>query len=288
MRIAPAHAPISRMARLALRAAGAGLLLACAIIPARADNVVLKNGQTLNVTGYQLVGDKYRLQITGGMVEVPFDEVDRIEPEDTFAVRVPPTVQKIDKSHYRDLVETAASRWNVDADLISSVIATESNFNARAVSRKNARGLMQLMPSTAAHLGVRDVFDPQQNIDAGTRYLGDLLQRFRNDMGLALAAYNAGPERVQQYGGIPPYAETTSYVRRVQRNYLAAKTPGKSKTDKGEAEKPENEELLNLQELFPGLGITPTANHTPPANSSVAASPETSLATPVANPPSHP
>jgi hypothetical protein len=263
------------------------LILGCAAIGARADNVVLKNGQRLNVTGYQLVGDKYRLQMTGGVVEVSFDDVERIEPEDTFAVRVQPVAQKIDKSHYRELVETAASRWNVDADLISSVIATESNFNARAISRKNARGLMQLMPSTAARLGVHDVFDPKQNIDAGTRYLGDLLQRFRNDMGLALAAYNAGPERVQAYGRIPPYAETASYVRRVKKNYLTAKKPGKSTTDKSEANELEDEKPLNLEELFPGLGITPAGNHTPPVSSSTA-NPAASSATPAASPQAHP
>jgi hypothetical protein len=263
-----AHAGLLRTSRLALRVAGGLLVLGCGAIRAQADNVVLKNGQTLNVTGYQLVGDKYRLQMTGGVVEVAFDEVERIEPEDTFAVRVPPSVPKVDKSHYRDLVETAASRWNVDADLISSVIATESNFNARAISRKNARGLMQLMPSTAARLGVHDVFDPKQNIDAGTRYLGDLLQRFRNDMGLALAAYNAGPERVQQYGQIPPYIETTSYVRRVQKNYLIAKKPAKSQTEKSETDRSGREKSLNVEELFPGLKAAQAANPAPDVNPS--------------------
>jgi hypothetical protein len=262
------YARLWRTFRFASRLAGALLVLGGAATAARADNVVLKNGQTLNVTGYQLVGDKYRLQMTGGVVEVLFDDVERIEPEDRFEVRVPPAAPKIDKSHYRDLVETAASRWNVDADLISSVIATESNFNARAVSRKNARGLMQLMPTTAARLGVHDVFDPKQNIDAGTRYLGDLLQRFRNDMGLALAAYNAGPERVQQYGRIPPYAETTSYVRRVQKNYLTAKAPAKSRAEKSETDKSGEEKNLNLEELFPGLKAAPAANPAPDVNPS--------------------
>lgn len=263
-----ADARLLRTSRLALRVAGGLFVLGCAAIVARADNVVLKNGQTLNVTGYQLVGDKYRLQMTGGVVEVAFDDVERIEPEDTFAVHVPPSVPKIDKSHYRDLVETAASRWNVDADLISSVIATESNFNARAVSRKNARGLMQLMPSTAARLGVHDVFDPKQNIDAGTRYLGDLLQRFRNDMGLALAAYNAGPERVQQYGRIPPYAETASYVRRVQKNYFSAKTPAKPRAEKSERDNADDEKNLDVEQLFPGLKAAPATNVAPDVNPS--------------------
>jgi len=197
---------------------------------ARADNIVLKNGQRLNVTGYQLIDGTYHLQMNGGFVDVPFDEVAAIEPEDQFAAPPPPPPLLSMKNHYRDLVETSAARYQVDADLISSVIATESNFNARAVSRKNARGLMQLMPETAAKLGVRNVFDPQENIDAGTRYLGNLLQRYRNDLALALAAYNAGPERVQQYGRVPPFAETVSYVRKVQRTYQNSKAaqPGRS------------------------------------------------------------
>lgn len=200
---------------LALTASCGALLLAPWV--ARADNIVLKNGQRLNVTGYQLIGDTYHLQMTGGFVDVPQDQVASIEPEDSFAP--PPPPPPAPKANFRDLVEHSAARYQVDADLISSVIATESNFNPRAVSRKNARGLMQLMPETAAKLGVRNVFDPQENIDAGTRYLGNLLQRYRNDLALALAAYNAGPERVEQYGRVPPFAETVSYVRKVQRTY---------------------------------------------------------------------
>jgi soluble lytic murein transglycosylase-like protein len=210
-------------------AASCGALLATPY-GARADNIVLKNGQRLNVTGYQLINGIYHLQMNGGFVDVPFDEVAAIEPEDQFAAPPPPAPLLSMKNHYRDLVETSAARYQVDADLISSVIATESNFNARAVSHKNARGLMQLMPETAAKLGVRNVFDPQENIDAGTRYLGNLLQRYRNDLSLALAAYNAGPERVEQYGRVPPFAETVSYVRKVQRTYQNSKSaqPGKN------------------------------------------------------------
>jgi soluble lytic murein transglycosylase-like protein len=213
-----------RVRRASLLAAGLGVALGFSFAAAgvRADNIVLKNGARLSVTGYQLVGDKYRLQMTGGFVEVAADEVERIEPEDVFAP--PPPAIAAAKGNYRDLVETSAARYKVDADLISSVIAAESNFNAKAVSRKNARGLMQLMPETAAKLGVRNIFDPQENIDAGTRYLGNLLQRYQNDLSLALAAYNAGPLRVQQYGGLPPFAETLSYVRRVQKNYQSSKS----------------------------------------------------------------
>jgi hypothetical protein len=187
----------------------------------RAEYVVLRSGQRLTVTSYQLNGDKYRFQMAGGSVEIAADDVVAIEPEEVFTpAPAKPTV----KPPYRELVEAAASRYNVDADLISSVIAVESNFDPKAVSRKKARGLMQLLPETAARLGVRNIEDPQENIDAGTRYLRELLQKYNNNLVLALAAYNAGPERIQRYGRVPPFAETISYVRRVKRGYENSKS----------------------------------------------------------------
>jgi soluble lytic murein transglycosylase-like protein len=111
----------------------------------------------------------------------------------------------------------------VSPELVASVISVESTFNSRAVSPKFARGLMQLMPKTAARFGVTNAFDPRQNIDGGTRYLKELLQRYNGDLFLTLAAYNAGPDRVEHFGTIPPYRETQDYVRRVittfQRTY---------------------------------------------------------------------
>ena len=200
-----------------LRQAALLLPLAFLVAPAvRAEYVVLKSGQRLAVTSYQRNGDKYRLQMKGGSVEIAAEEIVAIEPEEVFT-SVPPTPAV--KPPYRDLVEAAAARYNVDADLITSVIAVESNFDPKAVSRKKARGLMQLLPETAARLGVRNIEDPQENIDAGTRYLRDLLQKYNNNLALALAAYNAGPERIQQYGRVPPFQETISYVRRVKRGY---------------------------------------------------------------------
>lgn len=130
------------------------------------------------------------------------------------------------------MILAAAARYSVDADLITSVIAAESNFDPKAISRRNARGLMQLLPQTATRLGVQNIFDPQENIDAGTHYLRDLLQLYRNDLALTLAAYNAGPERVQQYGRVPPFRETQSYVQRVKRAYAQRKSavPAASKS----------------------------------------------------------
>jgi len=202
----------------------AAVLLPLALLAAsavRAEYVVLKSGQRLTVTSYQLNGDTYRLQMAGGFVEIAAEEVVAIEPEEIFTpVAATPAV----KPPYRELVEAAAARYKVDADLITSVIAVESNFDPKAVSRKKARGLMQLLPETAARLGVRNIEDPQENIDAGTRYLRELLQKYNNNLVLALAAYNAGPERIQRYGRVPPFAETISYVRRVKRGYENSKS----------------------------------------------------------------
>ncbi len=146
------------------------------------------------MSGYELVDGKYRLQIGGGFVEAQAEEVVAIEPEEVFVSNPPVTAAK---SPYRDLIEAAASRYSVDAELVASVIAAESNFNPKAISRRNARGLMQLLPETASRLGVHNIFDPAENIDAGTHYLSDLLTLYKNDLALTLAAYNAGPLSVQ-------------------------------------------------------------------------------------------
>jgi soluble lytic murein transglycosylase-like protein len=116
-------------------------------------------------------------------------------------------------------IRRASRQHGVSAALVKAVIAAESGFDPLALSRRGAQGLMQLMPETAAQLGVDDVYDPWQNIDGGTRYLCELIDRFPGELELALAAYNAGPEAVRQYQGVPPYAETRGYVRRVLSYY---------------------------------------------------------------------
>jgi hypothetical protein len=126
-------------------------------------------------------------------------------------------------AQYEPVITKAAKMHGLSPQLISAVMRVESCYDARAVSRAGARGLMQLMPATAAQLGVYDSFNPEQNIEGGVRYLASMLKRFNHDLKLGLAAYNAGPEAVEEHRGVPPYPETLSYVSRILTLY---KKPG--------------------------------------------------------------
>jgi soluble lytic murein transglycosylase-like protein len=121
------------------------------------------------------------------------------------------------------VVREASSKNRLDPDFVSSVIRAESNFKTHAVSKKGAQGLMQLMPATAAQLGVADAFDPRANVEAGTAHLSALLDLYNNDPIRALAAYNAGAHRVKQYHGVPPYRETRDYINKIVRDFNAKK-----------------------------------------------------------------
>jgi soluble lytic murein transglycosylase-like protein len=121
------------------------------------------------------------------------------------------------------VVREASNKNRLDPDFVRSVIMAESNFKIHAVSKKGAQGLMQLMPSTAAQLGVADPFDPKANVEAGAAHLSALLDRYNNDPVKALAAYNAGAHRVKQYNGVPPYRETRAYINKIVRDFNAKK-----------------------------------------------------------------
>src|SRR5262249_60832053 len=135
----------------------------------------------------------------------------------------PAPATALSRADLDQVVRDASSRNRLDPDFVNSVIKAESNFQARAVSRKGAQGLMQLMPQTASQLGVNDPFDPKANVAGGTAFLNQLLEQYHNDPVKALAAYNAGAHRVEQNHGVPPYRETQAYIARIIRDFNAKK-----------------------------------------------------------------
>jgi soluble lytic murein transglycosylase-like protein len=207
--------------RLSIMGALAAATVLCAP-NARADYAVLRSGLRLHISGYENNGALVRLTVDGGVVNVPVEDFIAIEPEEHFDALAPEPVALT--GPFASLIHAAAQKHGLDEALIARVIAVESNFNPRAVSRKQALGLMQLLPKTAAHYSVINIFDPAQNIDAGTHYLKDLLARYRGNLNLALAAYNAGPEMVERYRGVPPFAETQNYVRQITSKTTSVKT----------------------------------------------------------------
>ena len=178
------------------------------------DIAVLRNGFSIRHERREVIGDKTRLYTAGGFVEVPTEEIVSFEHDDTPAA-APSVAEKTIPDH----VTEASRTTGIDPDFLNSVIHHESGFNPKAVSKKGAQGLMQLMPDTASQLGVSNSFDPGQNIQGGAAYLRYLLDLYHGDAQRALAAYNAGPRRVKQYNGVPPYAETRAYVTRIIREY---------------------------------------------------------------------
>jgi hypothetical protein len=215
-----------------------GLLL-LALPALGAEVAILRNGFSIRHERRETVGSATRLYLGGdkGYIDIATDQIERFEKDlspavapaalaasapTVAAVVVPASMAKPQNLKPQDLnqvINTISDRHHIDPDFISSVIHAESGFNPRAVSPKGAQGLMQLMPGTASRLGVTNAFDPRANVEGGTRYLTELLQRYHFDVIKALAAYNAGPLRVQQYGGVPPYNETRAYVARIVRDY---------------------------------------------------------------------
>jgi soluble lytic murein transglycosylase-like protein len=221
-------------------------ILAIAALPCFAGDVaVLKNGFSIRHERRAVMGDVTRLYVKAdksSFVDVPTSEIDHFEAapdlpaaavapaaSGTARVSAPNAVQNAKAgtlsfparpvADLNQVVNDASDRYRLDPDLVTSVIKAESAFNARAVSPKGAQGLMQLMPGTALQLGVPNAFDPQANVDGGTKYLRELLERYNFDLVKALAAYNAGPERVERFGGVPPYYETRAYVARIVKDF---------------------------------------------------------------------
>jgi len=198
---------------------GFALCLAVTRLPA-AEMANLHNGFRIRHERHETQGETTRLYLgndaSAGFVDVATAQIESYEPAPVEPSAPQPTTSSRDLP---SIISDASVRSQIDPDFIASVIRAESGNNPRAVSRKGAQGLMQLMPQTASTLGVRNIFDPAENVDGGVRYLRELLLQYSGDAAKALAAYNAGPQRVQQYGGVPPYRETHAYVARVITDY---------------------------------------------------------------------
>ena len=201
---------------------------------AACGDAVLRNGFTMQHVRPEVVGAATRLWLCGdaaaGYVEIPSENIQSFEPRQGAVPLAPaplPGSQKAAigtlpvpvKDGIKDLIASTALRHQIDPDFVASVVKAESGFNPDAVSPKGAKGLMQLMPRTAAGLGVTNVLDPAANLEGGTKYLRQLLDKYDSDAVKALAAYNAGPQRVEQYAGIPPYRETHAYIARIIEDY---------------------------------------------------------------------
>ncbi len=206
--------------------------------PATATELaILRNGFTIRHEHRLVMGTTTRLFFTAddsSFTDVPTTEITGYEkdlpfptPADSRAVNAASNAAKFEPAEsapaLNQAVNSASAAYHLDPDLVNSVIHAESGFNSHAISPKGARGLMQLMPGTASNLGVNDPFDPQSNVTGGTRYLRELLERYNFDLVKALAAYNAGPERVEQYQGVPPFRETRAYVARIVHDYNTKK-----------------------------------------------------------------
>jgi soluble lytic murein transglycosylase-like protein len=198
------------------RAALVGLLLVGAAVPVRAEIALLASGLTLKLASHRTEGETAVLVLEGGgEIALPRTAVRGFVPDEVVAeVDLPEGGGDL-----RALAAAAARRHGIDPDLVLAVVGVESAFQPEAVSPKGARGLMQLMPQTAASLGVRDALDPAENLDAGVRHLGSLLTLYGGDVTRALAAYNAGQGAVARHGGVPPFRETRAYVRKVLERY---------------------------------------------------------------------
>jgi soluble lytic murein transglycosylase-like protein len=209
---------------------------------------VLRNGFTIHFDHKEQSGSSTRLYTGTGYLDIASDQIASFDVDETPVTPEPrpapqpaaltdtqpsaaqpaavasqtpaKAAQNVDLDQ---VVREASSKNRLDPDFVASVIRAESNFKTHAVSKKGAQGLMQLMPATAAQLGVADAFDPRANVEAGTAHLSALLDLYNNDPIRALAAYNAGAHRVKQYHGVPPYRETRDYINKIVRDFNAKK-----------------------------------------------------------------
>jgi len=208
------------------------LFAVCSLPCFSSEVAVLKNGFSIKHERRQVVGDVTRLYVSPdgtSFVDVPTAEIEHFEaaPVETAPISRHPVSGTVSNMSFparpevdlNQVVNDASGRYRLDPDLVNAVIKAESDFKVHAISPKGAQGLMQLMPGTASQLGVANTFDAQANVEGGTKYLRELLEKYDFDVVKALAAYNAGPQRVEHFAGVPPYYETRAYVARVVRDF---------------------------------------------------------------------
>jgi soluble lytic murein transglycosylase-like protein len=218
----------------------AALCLAAACAAPAAELALLATGATLRIERHEAIGERMRLYTSArGFVDLPVSAVTGFEsilapqpdPAPVSPVPAPPSPEP--EKSLEELIEDIAVTYDLHPALIHSIIGAESNYQADAVSRKGAIGLMQLMPATARELDV-DPTQPDENVLGGAKYLREMLERYRgkpDQLLRALAAYNAGPGAVDRYNGLPPYAETQDYVTKVVRRFLKLTEPQRGPTD---------------------------------------------------------
>lgn len=192
-----------------------------------AERIFFTNGRSMPIKDYHVAGDVITVTLRhGGNATFGRSIVDRIEPDEVpeidesviaaaEATHATPTL--LDARPFANLIESVALKHGIDPDLVHAMVRAESNYQPGARSQAGARGLMQVMPTTGLAFGIKNLYDPQSNLEAGVQYLKFLLARF--DLKRALAAYNAGPENVRKYRGIPPFPETQKYVQKVLENF---------------------------------------------------------------------
>jgi hypothetical protein len=224
------------------------------VLPARVASAaiaVFSDGRTMKISAYQVDDEQVRLTLqSGGEMALPVGRLERIVDDEVVTPEVVAEVEKIAeegvfpkrswrysenrtpifRSKFDKTIVEAARHFDVDAALVSAVIKAESDYNPRTVSHKGARGLMQLMPATAARFGVTNSFDPVANIYGGTRYLRWLLKTFDGNADLAVAAYNAGEGNVWKYKGVPPFRETVNYINRIAKHLRKLEVAGAPST----------------------------------------------------------
>lgn len=228
--------------RLPIRCTAATLVaIALSALPAPgAQRVSLRTGTDVVCDHQRLVNGQMRLFLTAAedsYLDIdPLDVVHtEIVPDEVPSTQAQPAASVAVQQDVPTLLAHAATAHHIDVDLLASVVRAESGGNPRAVSRAGAQGLMQLMPATAAKLGVDDSFVPSQNVAGGTAYLDALLTRYHDNLALALAAYNAGPEAVDRYHGIPPYPETRRYVAHIIHDFNRRKLQQAAEHDREQA-----------------------------------------------------